>query len=149
MLPIPLAFTEPFHLVLRKIATFASANILPHIGIPVYAEGTTLYTPNAILQVADACSGFSTLYASIFIAVLVAYMCPVVWRRVLVIIAAVPIAIAANIVRVIMLSYFVESRGITVLETPLHTISGLLTFALAIPAIIWLGYTEPADEKKS
>ena len=145
-LPIPLALTEHLHLVLRKIATLGTAYVIPNLGVPLYVEGTTLYIPNGVLQVADACSGFSTLYAAVAVACLVAYTCPDPRRRVLALLAAVPLAIGANIIRVILLVLLVQWQGIGILGTSLHTISGLFTFVLALPVIIWIGNV-PAREK--
>lgn len=140
-LPIPLMLTETIHLALRHIAANASAYFMPVIGIPVYLENTILYTPNGALMVADACSGFSTLYASLVFACLVAYMGHDTTRRVLVILAAVPVAIIANIIRVILLVVLVDWQGLSALNTPIHTISGLFTFALAIPLLLWIGHS--------
>lgn len=138
-LPIPLAATEQLHLVLRQVATAATALVIPWFGIPLYTEGTSLYIPNGTLQVADACSGFSTLYAAIAVACLTAYSCPAPGRRLLVLLLAAPIAILANALRVILLTLLVHWFGIEILNTSLHTISGLFTFVLALPLIFWLG----------
>jgi exosortase len=148
MLPIPLALTGKVHLFLRHIATAAAATIAPWLGIPVYAESTTLHLANATLEVADACSGFSTLYASVTMAMLTAYFCTSWKRRVILLLAAAPIAIAANIVRVVLLVVMVRWRGLGFLETWQHEATGMLTFALALPLIFWLG-SEPASKKVS
>jgi len=147
-LPIPLALTEHLHLVLRKIATISSATIIPMLGIPLYVEGTELHIPNGTLQVADACSGFSTLYAAVAVACMVAYTCPEPRRRLVVLLAAVPVAIAANVIRVVLLVLLVHWQGIEILGTSWHTISGLFTFALALPVIFWLGQA-PASRTAS
>lgn len=139
-LPIPLAFTEHVHLALRQFTVASTAFIVPKFGIPLITEATTLYIPNGSLQVADACSGFSTLYASVTIACLIAYMNPDWHRRILVLLAAAPVAIAANIVRVILLILLVQWKGIGILDTSWHIVSGWLTFVLALPSIFWLGY---------
>lgn len=146
MLPIPLYLTEGLHMALRRIAAVAVAAVLPWVGIPVYADGTTLHIANATLEVADACSGFSTLYAACAIACLTAYSCSSAWRRVLVIAAAAPLAVAANLLRVLLLVLLVYWQGSDVLATELHTLSGILTFALALPVIFWLG-NEPRAER--
>lgn len=145
-LPIPLAFTGPLHLVLRKLATTASTYLVPLFGIPLYSEGTTLHIPNGTLQVADACSGFSTLYATVAIALLVAYFCKDNKRRMLVLLLAAPIAIGANIIRVVFLTLLVSWQGIDILGTHWHTTSGMFTFALALPLVFWLG-NEPAKKE--
>lgn len=147
-LPIPLVMTESLHLILREVATASTAWIIPKLGIPLFAEGTTLHIPNGTLQVADACSGFSTLYAAIAVACLTAYFCSNTRRRILVILVAAPVAIAANILRVVLLVLLVHWLGIDILGTSLHTISGLFTFALALPIIFWLGRESYDPEAK-
>jgi exosortase len=138
-LPIPLAFTESIHLTLRYIATDAVAFLLPYLGIPVFAKETLLQIPNGALQVADACSGFSTLYATVTVAILTAYFATDVRRRIIVLLVAVPLAIGVNIVRVLLLTLLVHWVGLDVLDTAAHEISGMLTFVVALPVIFWLG----------
>jgi exosortase/archaeosortase family protein len=57
----------------------------------------------------------------------------------LVLLSAMPLAIVANALRVIALVVLVEWRGEDVLETFIHPLSGMMTFALALPVIFWLG----------
>lgn len=138
MLPIPLGLSESIHLSLREVTTIGTATLIPYLGVPVLAEGTTLHLPNATLLVGDACSGFSTLYASVVVAGLAAYHTPIASRRVLVLLAAPPIAIAANIVRVTLLSLLVNSHGGDVLNSWIHPGSGILSFLLALPILFWI-----------
>jgi exosortase len=139
MLPIPLAFTTPLHLVLRRIGAAATAQLAPWMGVPVYMDGSRLFLPNASIFISDACSGFSTLYAAVVVACLMAHTTHVWWRRVLVLGLAVPLAIASNIVRLVLLVLLVRWEGIGVLETMLHPLSGVLTFLLTLPVLVWLG----------
>ena len=138
-LPIPLAFTEQIHWQLRQIATAGTSAIVPLLGIPLFVEGTTLHMANGALEVADACSGFSTLYAAVAVAALTAYSTRSPMRRAVVLLSAVPLAIAANLLRVIALVLLVVWQGPAILETFVHPLSGLATFALALPVIFWLG----------
>jgi exosortase len=138
-LPIPLGITETLHLALRHLTVAVSSAIIPYLGITVFTEGTTLHVAEGALQVADACSGFSTLYAAFAVATLAAYTAASPARRVLVLLAAAPIAIASNILRVILLVVMVHGWGPESLHTILHPLSGLMTFALALPLIFWLG----------
>lgn len=139
MLPIPLAVTERLHLVLRHVAASACAAILPMLGIPVMKVATTLHMPNASLQVADACSGFSTLYAAGAVALLTMFLSASTKRRLLVGALFVPIAVAVNVVRVAILCVLVYFQGTDVLATSLHELSGIVTFLIALPVIFWLG----------
>ena len=139
MLPIPLAMTERVHFALRQIGTAGATAVLPWLGITVFSEGTSLHLVNGILEVGDACSGFSTLYAACAVATLSAFMCNY-WRgRIQTLVAAAPIAIASNVLRIVLLAVLVEWMGIEVLDTWLHPASGMMTFALSLPIIFWLG----------
>lgn len=138
-LPIPLALTEAVHLQLRYLATAGTSAIVPFLGIPLFVEGTTLHMATGTLQVADACSGFSTLYAAVAVAFLTAYSTRSPMRRVLVLLSAAPLAIVANIVRVVALVVMVVWQGPGILETFVHPLSGMMTFAMSLPVIFWLG----------
>jgi exosortase len=142
-LPIPLAFTEQIHWQLRQVITAGTAAAVPWFGIPVFVEGTTLHMANGAVQVADACSGFSTLYAAIAVACLTAYSTRSRTRKALVLLSAVPLAIGANLLRVVGLVLLVVWTGPGILDTFVHPLSGILTFALALPIIFWIG----ADSK--
>jgi exosortase len=138
-LPIPLGITENLHLALRHVATAGTSEVVPLMGIPIFVEGTTLHMAQGSLQVADACSGFSTLYAAMAVAFLTAYSTQSPARRAMVLLGAAPIAVASNILRVIVLVVLVVKQGPDVLETWLHPASGMMTFALSLPLIFWLG----------
>ena len=138
-LPIPLVFTESIHLILRHIATKSVAWLLSSLGVPVFSSGTMLEVEGGSLMVADACSGFATLYAALTIAILTAYFCNSTRRRILVLLISAPLAIAVNIARVLVLTLLVNWFGLDVLATAAHEISGLLTFAIALPIIFFLG----------
>jgi exosortase len=141
-LPIPLALTEQIHLVLRHIVADGTAALVPLLGVPVFQEGTTLHLAVGPVQVADACSGFSTLYASVAVAFLTAYSTPSTARRALVLLIAAPLAIISNVLRVTFLVLMVVWSGAGILESWIHPASGLATFALALPIIFWLGGSE-------
>jgi len=138
-LPIPLGMTEQIHMQLRLIATAAAGWVVPMLGIPVFAQGTTLHLAPGPLQITDACSGFSTLYAAGAVALLTAYSTRGWKRRAVVLLAAAPLAIGANILRVVFMTALVIWEGPGVLNTFMHPLSGMLTFALALPVIFWLG----------
>lgn len=144
-LPIPLAMTEPVHMALRQIATAACATILPLLGVSVFAEGTTLHLATTPVQISDACSGFSTLYASVALAYLTAYTTPGWGRKLLILSAAAPLAIVANVIRVLALVLLTVWRGPEILDTFIHPLSGMLTFAMALPVIFWLGQPPKAE----
>jgi exosortase len=146
-LPIPLAFTEPIHWQLRQVTTAGVTAVVAGLGIPVFVEGTTLHLVPGPLQVGDACSGFSTLYATAAVACLTAYMTRSTKRRLLVLLIAAPLAVGVNLLRVIGLVILVLWQGTGILNTVVHPLSGLMTFALALPVIFWLGSDSSEDPR--
>jgi exosortase len=142
-LPIPLALTENLHLLLRHVTTAGVVPVLSALGVSLYAEGTTIHFSNASVQIADACSGFSTLYASMAFACLLAYFTSSTRRRVLVLTLAAPIAVLSNMLRMIILLLLVVWQGSWVLDTFIHPLSGMLTFALALPLLMRIGSDTP------
>jgi exosortase len=143
MLPIPLAITEHIHLVLRQIGTVAAAAVLPLVGVTVFSESTNLHLANANLFIGDGCSGFSTLYASLAVAALTAYACNYTRGRIQTVVLAAPIAIASNVIRIVILAVLVRRMGLGVLDTWMHPASGMLTFVISLPLIFWIGAPRP------
>ena len=145
-LPIPLSMTEPLHLALRQITTAGITTLLPLLNVPFYSEQTTIYLSTGTVQIADACSGFSTLYASLAVACLLAYSATSRMRATVTLLAAAPLAIGANILRVLLLVALVAWRGGGILETWVHPASGMLTFAIALPALFWIAQRRDQNE---
>src|SRR5271165_2668849 len=138
MLPIPAAFIEKFTLLLRRISAAGAEQVIALLGVPVARQDTTLFLPIGPLSIVDACSGFSTLYACVTLALVLAYMNPSWPRRVLTLAAAFPIAIAGNILRCALFALIVQHWGRSALHTPLHPASGVLTFTAAAILLIFL-----------
>jgi exosortase len=141
MLPIPAAFVEELQLLLRRMSAVGAGQILQFLGFSVFRENTTLYLPHAALVIAEACSGFATLYATLVGAVLLAYRIPS--RRALLLLAAGPCAVACNVIRVALLAMVVNARGLDVLDTSLHPISGVLSFAAGMMVLLGLAGRAP------
>ncbi len=142
MLPIPTAFIDRFVLILRWISATGAAYLTEMTGLPVLREFTTLYLPNSTLVIAEACSGFSTLYASVTMALILCYMASSNARRALILLSCVPLAIACNIVRCTLLAYLVHYRGPEALATPLHPLTGIFSFSAALGLLFlvsWFG----------
>jgi exosortase len=132
MLPIPSAFLDRVHLVLRELTTAGSERALQLLGLPVYAEGTLLHLPHGSFRVVEECSGFAALYAALTIALVLAYLAESRRRRWLLLLVPWPLAMASNVLRVVLLAFLAERVGYGVLETPLHVLSGYMTFVLTL-----------------
>jgi exosortase len=99
----PYTFLKPLIDHLRLSDAAISAFALNAIGISVTREAYFLYLPNIRLEVADVCSGAASVFALIAVAGIYAYFSSVrPGLQLLLIISAVPFAILANLVRIIV-----------------------------------------------
>ncbi len=138
MVPVPSGAISMLHLVLRHIGAFGAVHLVEWYGIPVMRDGTTLFMSAAVVEVADACSGVSTLYASVLLGLILAYLSNSLGRRVLLLTASVVLAVVTNTIRVAILVLIVHYYGVDPLKTPLHEVSGMITFALVLLALFGL-----------
>lgn len=136
-LPIPAAFLERLHLVLRHLTASGTDWVLQALGFSVFVDGTVMHLPGGTLLVAEECSGFSALYAAVTIALVLAYMTRSPRRRVVILLAAFPLALLCNVMRIVALAIMAEWYGYDLLDTPLHVMSGYVSFVLTL-AILFL-----------
>ena len=140
MLPIPAGFLSTLYLWLRELTAWGTAEVIPMLGlgIPLLRDGTLLLTPHQAIEVADSCSGFSTLYAAVTTALILSHLSRSNRRRAVLIVSAVALALVANLVRVVILVLIIHYYGVDPLETPLHEGSGMLTFGFVIAVLLLL-----------
>jgi len=138
-IPIPLFVARPIHLALRQVAAVSTEGALSFLGYDVHREGFHLRVGPESLEIADACSGFSALMAMLMVGLLLAYMGRArLWRGALLVLLAVPAAIAANLARCVLLSMLIAAFGGGILDTAVHPVSGMFTFAAALGLVLAL-----------
>jgi exosortase len=102
MIPLPFRVENELSQPLQWIATNASCYTLQLLGQPAIAEGTTILLGDQILEVERACSGLR-IFMGVFA---LAYVYAVLvrrswWERVLLVLAAIPIALVSNAARIV------------------------------------------------
>jgi exosortase len=136
-IPIPLFVARPIHLALRQVAAVSTEGVLGYLGYDVRREGFHLSVGPEKLEIADACSGFSALMAMLMVGLLLAYMGRArLWRGGLLVLWVVPAAVAANVARCVLLSMLIAAFGGGILNTSVHPISGMFTFAAALALVL-------------
>lgn len=139
MIPIPTILYDAAALPLKLMVSSVSVYILKMMGSVVMREGNIIMFPNITLEVAEACSGLRSLTA--LLALTTAYSLIVVqsrWQRFLLVSAAIPIAVVANVFRVVMTGFLVRYIGVAAAEGFFHEFAGLATFVLAVAVIVGL-----------
>jgi exosortase len=102
MIPIPAIIFNQITFPLQLLASKAASTILPLLGVPVLREGNVMKLPSMQLEVAEACSGIRSLMSLGTMSVIYGYLLePGIWRRVILALASIPIAVAANSARVV------------------------------------------------
>ncbi len=142
MIPLPIAWVTPVIFQLQIWVSTAAVWLLQGWGVSIFREGNVLTLPgDRSLFVAEACSGITSLITLIPIGVFIAYFTDsVTWRRVALVAAVVPIALAGNLLRVIltvMLSIEVSVEFAT--RGPLHEWAGVLTYVIGCFTLLAVG----------
>jgi exosortase len=140
MIPIP--NTVATHLYLKTWTAEAVEPLIRWSGVPILREDTLLMLPHDTFMVADACSGFSALYAAVGLSIILARFCRSNWRRAFIIVAAWPLALLCNTLRVYLLVMMAHLFGTGVLDTALHGASGVATFWLVLLALFMVADRE-------
>lgn len=146
MLPLPPSINTMVSLPLQRIATKGSCFALQLTGLWVVPSGNviTLETPAGPqqLEVALACNGLSmlmTLAATVTAAVILVPM--PAWKRLIVLLSAVPIALFSNIARIVATGWFYYYMDGARAKEVAHDWSGYFMMPLALVLVgleIWL-----------
>jgi exosortase len=137
MAPLPGFIVDDLLAGLKRLVTRVAVEILYQTGQPIYADGNRIEIPGHVLFVADACSGLTSIVTLLPVACVVAYfLSRGVWRRVLVVASVIPLAMLANIVRVVATVKLVASIGPAAAQGLLHESFGLATYAVGTALLV-------------
>jgi exosortase len=108
--------------------------------MPVTHDGVTIYVAQYQLLVEDACSGMNSLFGLIAISLFYVHLVHgASWKRSLLTVAlAIPVAIGANILRIIVLILLTYFFGDEVAQGFLHFAAGIFLFSAALLLIFLL-----------
>jgi exosortase len=121
--------TFPLQILASKLASSA----LPLFGVPVMRDGNIIQLPSMQLEVAEACSGIRSLMSLFTAAVFYGYFLePSVKRRVILALAALPIAVLANGVRIVGTGLAVQYWDPDKALGFFHEFSGWLIFVVSL-----------------
>jgi exosortase len=159
MFPLPAALADRAALWLQGVVSTLGTSLLQFF-VPAHQEGNWIELPGQRLEVGEACSGLRQVVAFVALALVVAHVSRRSWPfKVGLLLSAVPAAVAANLLRVLLMALVLCRLGpdwisaetvIPVLGLDLHSAWGLLTMAaglgLLLAAAWWLGRLLPEEE---
>lgn len=132
MIPIPAIILNPLIFPLQLLASRFGAWTLSVCQIPVLREGNVIQLANTTLEVVEACSGIRSLISLLTLGILYGYFVESrIWIRILLALASIPVAIAANAFRVAGTGIAAHYIGPEAAEGFFHTFSGWFVFIIA------------------
>jgi exosortase len=140
MVPVPPEWLLPLIVRLQLFVSENAIALLQAFEVPVARAGNVILLPGGDeLFVAEACSGVTSIVTLAPLAVLLAYLTGLSRLRGLLLLACVPpIAMAANLVRVVATVLAARLYGADVVtREPLHTLAGLAVYALGC-LVMWV-----------
>ncbi len=133
MVPLPAILWNKIAFPMKLFASKVAADVIQAMGYTVLREGNILTLPNTVLEVADACSGLRSLTSLLALSAAIAYLATMKsWKKWLLFLAAAPIAVVSNVLRLIGTAVLARHYGAGVAEGFLHTFSGWLVFILGL-----------------
>lgn len=133
MIPIPAIVFNQITFPLQLLASKVASTMLPWFGVPVLREGNVMILPAMSLEVADACSGIRSLMSLATIAVIYGYLMERKTSvRVLLALASLPIAVAANSLRVVGTGLLVQYWDPDKAQGFFHEFQGWLMFVASL-----------------
>ena len=137
MIPIPEIVFNQITFPLQILASKIAAVLLPLAGVPVFREGNIIRLPTMPLEVAEACSGIRSLLSLTTIAIIYGYFQETSnWRRMVLAVASIPIAILANSFRIFGTGLLVQYWSPEVAEGFFHSLSGMFIFLFSLALLV-------------
>lgn len=128
------AVTQPLKVWISKLAAW----MLYQAGLPIASSGVMIYIAQYQLFVAQACSGMNSLISLTAIGLFYVYIRhSLEWRYAVVLaLGVIPIAIAANLIRVILLILITYWFGDAIAQGFVHNFAGLTMYAVALASVM-------------
>jgi exosortase len=139
MIPIPAVLYNQITLPLQFFASKFATSLLVFAGVPVLREGNIIQLPALTLEVVEACSGIRSLISLETLAIFVGYFWKApVWERIALAFSAVPIAVVANGLRIMVTGLLVQYWDPAKAEGFFHSFSGVVIFVLSVGMLVLL-----------
>jgi exosortase D (VPLPA-CTERM-specific) len=137
MLPLPGFIYRNVTFSLQLWSTTLSVKVLQLLGITAYQEGNVIDIGWTQFQVIDACNGLRYILPLLTLSILLAaFGRRPLWKRVLLALFAVPVAIVANVVRIVGTGVLASLWGINIAEGFFHSFSGFFVFFFGLTILL-------------
>ena len=141
MAPLPTPWYQPIASTMQQAVSALSAHLLELFGVVVYREGYFLHVRGYTMSVGQECSGLRQLGAILALALTIGYLSGRGRGYCLTLaLASIPIAIAANCLRIVLTGFILMLFGQGWGEGMFHALEGLAIVAVAAAMIVGLAW---------
>lgn len=141
MIPIPYVIYYAVSVPLQLFATKVTVAILNVVGMGIVRQGNIIHVAGGIsLEVADACSGIRSLVSLLALGALFAWWSQKkLLAQVLLFASTIPIAVFANVIRVLLTTFLAATFLPEVTDEPFHSLMGMLVFVISFICLFIVG----------
>ncbi len=137
MVPLPSFLSGQLSGLLQSIATKVSTFAFQTLGIAAFSQGNIISLSNGQIGVAEACSGLRMLYAFFALTVGACMMIDRTWvEKAMIAFSAIPIAIAANCLRIIATGIAYEYLNPETAQHIFHDVAGWLMMPIGFAMLL-------------
>jgi exosortase len=137
LVPPPLFFIDMLTSPLKMFVAGASESLLRLAGYTLSRNGVILFIGDYSIVVGDACSGIRSLISLMAVGALYAYIQSTTnLKKVVLFLSIIPIAIGANIIRLMLFALITYHFGEAAGQGFFHYFSGILIFILSLMSLV-------------
>jgi exosortase len=138
MVPLPFGVAQSLSYPLQTVATKLSCWTLQCLGQPAIEEGHTIIMGTHHLEVAQACSGLRIFMSIVALGyVYLVFVSRAWWLRLLILASVLPVAIVANVLRIVATAFLYEYAARSIGDKFSHDFAGWVMIPVAA-GMFWL-----------
>ena len=151
LVPLPDVLIKPLVIFLQHWSANVAAALFSLSGTPFLRNDTFFQLPGMQLEVAPECSGIHSTMVLFITSLIAGYMfLHSRWRRALLALSIVPLALLRNGFRVFVIGQLCVWIGPEMIDSPIHRKGGPLFFLLSlVPFFLFLFWLRRAEHRKS
>jgi exosortase len=139
MIPLPYLTLKALTYQSRLFDAGLTATALGWLGVPVLRDGVMLQLPNMMLEVADECSSIPAIAALLALGAAYSQLqARPTWIRAVLTLAAAPLGLLSNIIRLILTSLGAYYFGPIALNNVIHKFNGTTVFLATVVLLVVL-----------
>jgi len=135
----PFPFVEASTVPLARFTSVCASGLIRLFGVEAVIGGSQIALPNVALAIGAPCSGVRSLISLLTLVVVALYLVQApLWRKALLALAIIPLALLGNIVRVASLLGVAAAWGVEAGFAYYHELSGIAFFLVALLGLLLL-----------